>query len=157
MHLLGALDDLSVEELLERTNDEDKYLVETFLEKLEELVDRYIDIRREELGSPELKYSLENIVFTSDKILTAVYSYNGGCRCSSNCGYEYDEYEIKVRNLFLPKEEIEKLFSAEKGKRLERQLQQIKTQIEKEEKERQEKEASEKILLEQLKKKYEES
>ena len=113
MHLLGSLDDLSVEGLLEQTNDEDKYVVETFLKNMENLVDRYIDIRREELGSPELKYSLENIVFNNTGFLTAVYSYNAGCRCSSNCGY--DEYEIRLGNLLISKEEIRKLFSAEKA------------------------------------------
>ena len=136
MHLLGSLDDLSVEELIEQTNDEDKYLVETFLKKLEELVDRYIDIRREELGDPELKYSLETIRVDGNS-LTVKYSKWGGCSCSSNCGYEYTEYDIGMFYLFLPEEEIRKLFSAEK--------------------ERQEKEQAEKMLLEQLKKKYEES
>ena len=37
MHLLGSLDDLSAEELIEQTNDEDKYVVEVFLKKLEKL------------------------------------------------------------------------------------------------------------------------
>lgn len=156
MHLLGSLDDLSVEELIEQTNDEDKYVVEVFLKKLEKLTDRYIDIRREELGSPGLEYSLENIVFNNNGTLTAKYSSNGKCMCSSNCDYEYDDYDIGIQDLFLPEEKIREIFSAEKKKILERQIQQIKTQIEKEEKERQEKEAAEKMLLEQLKQKYEE-
>lgn len=116
MHLLGSLDDLSVEELIEQTNDEDKYLVETFLKKMENLVDRYISIRREELRSPELKYRLEKVVLNNSKTLTAVYSYTE-CNCSSSCefGYERTEYEIKLGNLLISKEEIRKIFSAEKA------------------------------------------
>lgn len=157
MHLLGSLDDLSVEGLLEQTNDEDKYVVETFLKNMENLVDRYIDIRREELGSPGIKYSLENIVFNNDGTLTAKYSSNGKCMCSSNCDYEYDDYDIGIQDLFLPEEKIREIFSSEKLKRLEKQTQQEKAKKDREERERQEKETAEKALLEQLKKKYEES
>jgi hypothetical protein len=151
---LKVLDTCSVEELIEQTTDEDKYVVEVFLKKLEKLTDRYIDIRREELGSPEPEYSLE-VVRVNGDVLTAKYSNDGGCSCGSDCGYKYKVYDINMSHLLLSEEKIRENFSAEKEKILERQLQQIKTQIEKEERERQEKEMTEKALLEQLKKKYE--
>ena len=88
MHLLGSLDDLSAEELIEQTIDEDKYVVEVFLKKLEKLIDRYIDIRREELGSPGLEYSLE-VVRVDGGALTVKYSNGGGCSCGSACDYKY--------------------------------------------------------------------
>ncbi len=156
MHLLGSLDDLSAEELICTTTNEDKYLIEIFLKKLEKLADRYIDIRREELGSPGLEYSLE-VVRVDGGVLTVKYSNDGGCSCGSACDYKYKVYDIDMSYLLLSKEKIRESFSTEKKKILERQIQQIKTQIEKEEKERQEKEAAEKMLLEQLKKKYEKS
>ncbi len=153
---LRVLDVCSVEELIEQTTDEDKYVVEVFLKKLEKLIDRYIDIRREELGSPGLEYSLE-VVRVDGDVLTAKYSNDGGCSCGSACDYKYKVYDIDMSYLLLSEEKIRESFSAEKKKILEKQIQQIKTQIEKEEKQRQEKEMAEKALLEQLKKKYEES
>ena len=155
MHLLGLLDDLSAEELVCTTTNEDKYLIEIFLKKLEKLTDRYIDIRRQELGSPGLEYSLE-VVRVDGGVLTVKYSNDGGCSCGSACDYKYKVYDIDMSYLLLSEEKIRESFSAEKKKILERQIQQIKTQIEKEEKERQEKETAEKMLLEQLKQKYEE-
>ena len=150
-----TLDVLSTEELIEKTSYEDKYLIQTFLGRMEELVDRYMSIRRGELGKPEIKYSLESVTFSST-YLTVKYSHNGGCRCSSNCGYDCDDYEIMLTDLFLSEDGIKKLFAEEKAVELQKAAKKLQEKLALEEKVRQEKESSEKLLLEQLKKKYEE-
>ena len=122
---------------------------------MEELVDRYMSIRREELGKPKIKYSLESVSFGSTYI-TVKYSHNGICRCSSNCAYDYDDYDIKLIDLFLSEDGIKKLFAEEKAVELQKAAKKLQEKLALEEKARQEKEASEKLLLEQLKKKYEE-
>ncbi len=150
-----TLDVLSTEELIEKTSYEDKYLVQTFLGRMEELVDRYMSIRRGELGKPEIKYSLESVTFSST-YLTVKYSHNGICRCSSNCAYDYDDYEIMLTDLFLSEDGIKRVFAEEKAIELQKAAKRLQEKLALEEKVRQEKEASEKLLLEQLKKKYEE-
>jgi hypothetical protein len=150
-----TLDVLSTEELIEKTSYEDKYLIQTFLGRMEELVDRYMSIRRGELGKPEIKYSLESVTFSSTYI-TVKYSHNGGCRCSSNCGYDYDDYEIMLTDLFLSEDGIKKIFAEEKAVELQKVAKWLKEKADLEEKARQKKENDEKVLLEQLKKKYEE-
>lgn len=150
-----TLDVLSTEELIEKTSYEDKYLIQAFLGRMEELVDRYMSIRRGELGKPEIKYSLESVTFSSTYI-TVKYSHNGGCRCSSNCAYYYDDYDIMLTDLFLSEDGIKKIFAEEKAVELQKAAKRLQEKLALEEKVRQEKEASEKLLLEQLKKKYEE-
>jgi hypothetical protein len=150
-----TLDVLSTEELIEKTSYEDKYLVQAFLGRMEELVDRYMSIRRGELGKPEIKYSLESVSFSST-YLTVKYSHNGGCRCSSNCGYDCDDYEIMLTDLFLSEDRIKKIFAEEKAVELQKVAKWLKEKADFEEKARQKKENDEKVLLEQLKKKYEE-
>jgi hypothetical protein len=145
-----TLDVLSTEELIEKTSYEDKYLVQAFLGRMEELVDRYMSIRRGELGKPEIKYSLESVSFSST-YLTVKYSHNGGC-----CGYDCDDYEIMLTDLFLSEDRIKKIFAEEKAVELQKVAKWLKEKADFEEKARQKKENDEKVLLEQLKKKYEE-
>lgn len=141
------IEDMSEEEI-ERAKD--------LIKNLEDLVDRWISIRRKFLGTPDKSMSLEKMsVDKHSEYIIVTYSHDSGCICSArDCGYDYDTYEIYISELFFTEEDLSAIFQAEADRRAEvkrlREEKELQLRKEKE----QAAEEAEKELFNKLKEKY---